>query len=100
MNEHIDLAFVGAKIAAHNNEAASTAILGVSALYNVGQMARYRAMYYQQQYAILNGGPAALASLMEQYRSEMWKHTVLASVDLLSLFIRGFQGVRSTHTSR
>lgn len=82
MNEHIDLIFVGAKIAAHNNEIASTAIHGVSAMYNIGQMARYRVMYFQEQNAYMTGVPVALCNLMEQYRREMWKYTVLASIDI------------------
>ena len=89
MNEYIDLTFAGAKIAACNNEAASIAIHGVSAMYNVGQMARYRAMYFQEQYAHMNGGPVASAIRIEQCRREMWKHTILASIDMISLIIMG-----------
>lgn len=95
MNEYIDMTFAAAKMAAHDNEVASTAIHGLSAMYNVGQMARYRVSYYQEQYANLNGRPDASAILMEQYRREMLKHTVLASIDILSLFIKGFSGMRN-----
>jgi hypothetical protein len=95
MNEHIDLTFTGAKIAAYNNEAASTAIHGLSTMYNVGQMARFRSMYFQEQYAYLNGSPGASSTLMEQYRREMWKHTVLASIDILTLLIKGYSGMRA-----
>lgn len=63
MNEHIDLTIAGAKIAARNNDAASTAIHGVSAMYNGGQMAQYRVMYFQERYAYLNGGPGTSAFL-------------------------------------
>lgn len=45
MNEHIDLSFAGAKMAARNNEVASTALHGISAMYNIAQMSRYRVMY-------------------------------------------------------
>lgn len=82
MNEHIDLTFAGAKIAARNNEIASTAIHGVSAMYNIGQMARYRVMYFQEQNAYMSGGPNASCIFMEQYRREMWKHTVLTGIDM------------------
>lgn len=95
MNEHIDLTFAGAKIATRNNEVASTAIHGLSAMYNVGQMARYRVLYFQEQNAYMNGGPGASAILIEQYRREMWKHTVLASIDILSLFLKGYSGMRA-----
>ena len=87
MNEHIDLAFAGAKIAVRNDEVASTVIHGMSAFYNIGQMARYRTMYYQGQYAYINGDYSVSTSLNEQYRREMWKHTVAASMDVLSLFL-------------
>ena len=92
MNEHIDLTFAGAKIAASNNEAASTAIHGLSAFYNIGQMARNRVMYFQERYAYLNGETGASATFMD--RREMWKHTVLAGIDILSLYIKGFSGRR------
>lgn len=95
MNEHIDLTFAAAKMATRNNEAASIAIHGVSAFYNVEQMARYRTLCYQEQYAIVNEGSCTLSSNMEQYRREMWKHTVLASIDILSLFINGLSGIRN-----
>ena len=94
MNENIDIAFAGAKIATRNNEIASTAIHGVSAMYNIGQMARYRYMYFQEQNAYMSGGPGASCLFMEQYRREMWKHTVLASIDILSLFLKGISGMR------
>ena len=94
MNEHIDLTFVGAKMATHDNEAASIAVHGMSAFYNIGQMARYRVLYFQEQYANMNGGPGASATHMEQYRREMCKHTVLASLDILSLFIKGLSGMK------
>ena len=95
MNEHIDLTFAGAKMAARNNEVASTAITGLSAMYNVGQMARFRVMYFQEQQAYLNGGYGVSTVLMEQYRREMWKHTFLAGIDILSLFVKGCSGMRA-----
>ena len=88
MNEHIDLAFAGAKMAARKNEIASTVIHGMSAFYNIGQMARYRVMYYQGHYACLNGDSNVSISLNEQYRREMWKHTILAGIDVISLILR------------
>ena len=81
-------------MAARNNDVASTAISGLSAMYNVGQMARFRVMYFQEQQAYLNGGLSASTILMEQSRREMWKHTVLAGIDILSLFIKGCSGMR------
>lgn len=87
MNEHIDLTFAGAKIAARNDEVASTAIHGVLAMYNIGQMARYRVMYFQEQNAYMSGGADASCIYMEQYLREMWKHTVLAGIDILSFII-------------
>ena len=51
-------------------------------------------MYFQERYAYLNGETGASASFMEQYRREMWKHTVLAGIDILSLYIKGFSGRR------
>ena len=94
MNEHIDLFFAGAKIAARNNEVASTAIHGISAMYNIGQMAGMRVMCFQERYAYLNEGRDASAILAEQYRREMWKHTILASIDFFSLIIKGVSGMR------
>lgn len=95
MNEHIDLTFAGAKIAARNDEVASTAIHGVSAMYNIGQMARCRFMYFQEQNAYVSGYPNASFLSLEQYRREMWKHTVLANIDILSLLINGYSGMRA-----
>lgn len=96
MNEHIDLSFAGAKIAARNNEVASTALHGISAMYNIAQMSRYRVMYIQEQFAYMNGGVGASNIRMDSYRREMWKHTVLAIIDILSLFIKGFSGMRAS----
>ena len=87
MNEHIDLTFAGAKIAARNDEVASTVVHGLSAFYNIGQMARYRTMYCRGQYANMNGDYSVSTSLNEQYRREMWKRTVLAGLDLVSIFL-------------
>lgn len=94
MNENIDIAFTSAKIATYNNAVASTTVHGLSALYNIGQMARYRVLYYQEQYAITNGGSAKSTIICEQYYREMWKHSVLAGIDILSLFFKGFSGIR------
>ena len=92
MNEFIDISFAGAKIAARNNEVASTTIHGMSAFYNIGQMARYRVAFFQEQQAYANGVSGASAYNMEQYRREMWKHSVLTGIDLISLFIKGVRG--------
>ena len=70
MNENIDLAFTGAKLAAIGNEPASIAIHGASAAYNIGQMARYRVMYLNGQTVWQNGGSPAAVALTEQYRRE------------------------------
>lgn len=94
MNEHIDLTFAGAKIAARNNEVASTVIHGVSAFYNIVQMARFRVLYCQGRSAYESGDSVVSASFTEQYRREMWKHTVLAGIDILSLFIISFSEMR------
>lgn len=39
MNEGIDIAFMGAKFATSNNKPAGIALHGVSAFYNIGQIA-------------------------------------------------------------
>lgn len=94
MNEHIDIAFTGAKIATHDNEVASTTVHGLSALYNIGQMVRYRVMCFQEQCAIMYGGSAKKTIISEQYYREMWKHSVLAGIDILSLLTKGFSEIR------
>ena len=95
MNEHIDLAFAGAEIAARNDEVASTVVHGLSAFYNIGQMARFRAMYCQGQYAYMNGETSVSASLNEQYWREMWKYTVAAGIDLVSFFLISYSAMRA-----
>lgn len=96
MNEHIDLTFAGAKIAAGNDEVASTVVHGMSAFYNIGQMARYRTMYYQGQYAYINGDYSVSTSLNEQYRREMWKHTVAAGIGILAILLVASSGMRGS----
>ena len=85
MNEHIDLIFTGAKMATRNNDAASLATHSMSAFYNISQLARYRYCYYQ----CLNEGTQDAFAISKQYSHEMWKHTVLAGLDILSLFLMG-----------
>jgi len=94
MSEHIDLAFAGAKIAARNDEVASTVVHGLSAFYNIGQMARFRAMYCQGQYAYMNGETSVSTSLNDQYRREMWKYTVAAGIDILAILLVASSGMR------
>ena len=44
MNEVIDLAFIAAKVAAMKDEKARMIVGGVSLVYNVSQIARFKAM--------------------------------------------------------
>ena len=89
MNEHIDLMLTGAKVATWNNEAASLATHSLSAFYNIGQMAWYRYQYYQY----LNCGTQDALAISRQYAHEMWKHTALAGLDILTLIIKGITGL-------
>lgn len=53
-------------------------------------------MYIQEQFAYMNGGVGASNIRRDSYRREMWKHTVFAIIDILSLFIKGFSGMRAS----
>ena len=87
MNE-IDIAFMGAKMAASKNESASVAVHGVSAAYNIAQIARYSYAYGNGQRLLCEGLPVDTVQ-MEQFRRERIKHTVLATLDIASLFLIG-----------
>ena len=93
MNEGINLTLAVAKMATMNNEAASIAIHGVSAAYNIGQIARYRMMCANNNAPFSNGGIQVSAVLIEQYRQELIKHTILAGIDIIALFAKGISGV-------
>ena len=97
MNEHIDLAFLGAKVVASNNDVASLAVHCLSVAYNIGQMAWFRTMLYREQnnqLALKDRYALVSDTVAEQYRQEMIKHTVLAGIDILYLFFMGAANVK------
>ena len=92
MNE-IDIALLGAKMAASKNESASVAVHGVSVAYNIAQIARYSYAYSNGQRLFIEG--LAVDNVqMEQIRQERIKHTVLAALDITSLFLLGLSGLQ------
>lgn len=92
MNEHIDIAFAGAKVAAKDDPRASVAVHGVSLGYNIAQIGLYR---YACGAAMANQrmGMQVNPEQIQQYRRESIKHTVLAGLDILSLFFMGSSGI-------
>ena len=91
MNECIDIALTGAKLAASNNTAASIFVHGLSAGYNIGQMGYYRYRVAEYNLALNNGRSVSLAEL-NHYKRELAKHTFLSAIDIACLFIIGFGG--------
>lgn len=89
MNEGIDLAITTAKVMTWNNLAASLAVHGISAAYNIAQLARYRVQYLSQMKAVSYGITNNGVILMEEYRREMCKHAFLAGLDCLYLLFSG-----------
>lgn len=73
MNEYIDLAIAGAKIATINNNPASITVHGLSAAYIIGQMARYRVLFLNGHSALQADRDRATIAISEQYRREMVK---------------------------
>lgn len=68
MYEGIDMAFAGAKIASQNNVSTSLIVHGLSAGYNIGQMAHYRYMIAEYQMAMNNGYISMSLNELEQYK--------------------------------
>ena len=93
MNEGIDIALTGAKIAAGKNQAASIAVHALSASYNIAQMVRYQALCAELSYAQLPGGIQGNVETLDQYRRELMKHTILTGLDVLSLLLIGVIGL-------
>lgn len=92
MNE-IDIALMGAKMAAGKNESASVAVHSISAAYNIAQIACYSYAYGNGQRLLCEGLPVDSVQ-MEQFRRERIKHTVLAALDITSLFLLGLSGLQ------
>ena len=92
MNEGIDIALVGAKVAASNNQTANLAVHALSASYNIAQIAHYRAMIAGLSNTQLINGVQISCNALTQYRRDLIKHTVLASLDVFTLFMIGFAG--------
>lgn len=80
-------------MAARNNEAASIAIHGVSAFYNIGQVAHYRMLCTNYKTSLVDGSAQVSADMMGQYKQELIKHTLLAGLDIFTLFAIGLSGV-------
>ena len=93
MNEGIDIAFMGAKIATRENMPASITVHSLSMAYNIAQMTRYRVEYINSQRLLINGATQVSLSQQEQYRREMIKHSILATLDIASLFFIGVSGL-------
>ena len=94
MNEGIDIAFLGAKVAAKDNTSTSIAVHGLSAAYNISQMFRYRVAFFDGQRLLANGATQETIADTEQYRRNMIKHSLLAGLDIVSLFMISFQDGR------
>ena len=94
MNEGIDIALTGAKIAASKNQAVSVAVHAISASYNIAQMVRYQVLCANLSYAQLPGGIRNSMGTLEQYRRELIKHTILSGIDVLSLLLIGVSGLK------
>lgn len=92
MNEHIDIAFAGAKVAAKDDPRASVAVHGMSLGYNIAQMGLYRYAYCEAL-ASQRMGMQVNTEQIQLYRREAIKHTVLAGLDILSLFFMGSSGI-------
>ena len=92
MSEGIDVALMGAKVAASKNQAASIAVHTLSVSYNIAQMARYRALYAGTLNAQLSGDCQNFVVIRNQYRKEYIKHAVLTGIDVFSLFMIGLSG--------
>jgi hypothetical protein len=92
MNEGIDMALMGAKIASSKNQAASLTVHALSASYNIAQMARYRALNAEIMNVQPSGGIQDCVDIGNQYRRELLKHTVLTGLDVFSLFMIGLAG--------
>lgn len=95
MNENIDIAFLGAKVASSKNEAAHMTVLGLSMAYNLGQLARYRYLSATCRNAIAYG--VNCQTNMEQigrYNREIVKHTVLGILDVATCILVGINGMR------
>ena len=83
MNEQIDILFTSAKLASKNNPWANMAIHSISMAYNISMIGQYG---YQLGVARTVNGNVS----QEYFRSiqrERIKHTVLAGIDILGLFL-------------
>lgn len=91
MNESVDISLMAAKLAAKDNKAASLVVHGLSATYNIAQMAHYRYAYCIEQnlvkYGLVQAEVLQRQALEEQYRQEMIKHTILSVLDITSLLL-------------
>lgn len=94
MNEYIDLAIAGAKIATINNNPASITVHGLSAAYIIGQMARYRVLFLNGHSALQADRDRATIAISEQYRREMVKHLAFSCIDFFSLFLIGISSMQ------
>lgn len=95
MKEGIDIAFMGAKVAASKDQTASIAVHSFSAAYNIAQMAHYRYAYCYGQSLLCNGLQVDLVQ-MKQYQQEVFKHTFLTALDIASLFLIGLSGLQKS----
>lgn len=89
MNEHIDIALTGAKLAARDNEVASLTVHTISLTYNLAQLMYSRYMYLNCQSALATGAIQADYQQIEQYKYSSIKHTLLLALDATSLILDG-----------
>lgn len=94
MNEGVDIALMGAKLAASENEGASVTVHSLSLVYNLAQIVHYRYEYCNEQRLSLYGGEQMFFSQQEQYGRELAKHTFLAVIDGVSLFLMGLSALQ------
>lgn len=94
MNEKIDMAFVGAKIASRNNVTADLIVHSLSAGYNIAQMAHYRYLIAENQMALNNGFVSTSLNGLEQYKRELAKHAFLSVIDVVSLICKSIAGLK------
>ena len=95
MNENIDIAFMGAKMASSKNEVAHMTVLGLSMAYNFGQLARYRYLSATCQNAMVYGvNYQTNMGQVERYNSEIVKHAILGILDVATCIAVGVNGLR------
>ena len=93
MNEHVDLLFTTAKIATRNNPWAHYATQAVSMGYNASMLWHYN---YQLAMAQAIGPGYMAAEQIQAMKQDRIKHTVLLSLEGISLIVAGICSLRKS----